>query len=93
MEDLLAARLQMALSLGFHIVFACIGMALPVLMAYSEWKWLRTGKPVYIDIAKAWAKGAAIFFAVGAVSGTVLSFELAAVNRRSRAHRSLATPF
>jgi cytochrome bd ubiquinol oxidase subunit I len=76
MEDLLAARLQMALSLGFHIVFACIGMALPVLMAYSEWKWLRTGKQVYIDIAKAWSKGAAIFFAVGAVSGTVLSFEL-----------------
>jgi cytochrome bd ubiquinol oxidase subunit I len=76
MDDLFAARLQMALSLGFHIVFACIGMTMPVLMAFSEWKWLRTGKQVYIDIAKAWSKGAAIFFAVGAVSGTVLSFEL-----------------
>ncbi|MFD3003990.1 cytochrome ubiquinol oxidase subunit I [Pontibacter toksunensis] len=76
MEDLLAARLQMAVSLGWHIVFACIGMTMPVLMAYSEWKWLRTGKQVYIDLAKAWSKGVAIFFAVGAVSGTVLSFEL-----------------
>ncbi len=76
MDDLLAARLQMALSLGFHIVFACIGMTMPVLMAISEWKWIRTKKEVYIDIAKAWSKGVAIFFAVGAVSGTVLSFEL-----------------
>lgn len=76
MDDLLAARLQMAVSLGFHIVFACIGMAMPVLMAFSEWRWLRTGKQAYLDITKAWSKGVAIFFAVGAVSGTVLSFEL-----------------
>src|SRR6185295_13458835 len=76
MDDLVAARLQMALSLGFHIIFACIGMTMPVLMAFSEWKWLRTKKQVYIDIAKTWSKGVAIFFAVGAVSGTVLSFEL-----------------
>jgi cytochrome d ubiquinol oxidase subunit I len=76
MDDFIAARLQMAISLGFHIVFACIGIAMPILMAYSEWKWLRTGKQVYLDITKAWSKGVAIFFAVGAVSGTALSFEL-----------------
>ena len=76
MDDLVAARSQMGLSLGFHIVFACIGMIMPVLMAYSEWKWIRTNKQVYYDIAKAWSKGVAIFFAVGAVSGTVLAFEL-----------------
>lgn len=76
MNDLIAARMQMAVSLGFHIVFACIGMTMPVLMAFSEWRWLRTGKQVYLDITKAWSKGVAIFFAVGAVSGTVLSFEL-----------------
>ena len=76
MNDLIAARSQMGLSLGFHIVFACIGMVMPVLMAYSEWKWIRTRKQVYYDIAKAWSKGVAIFFAVGAVSGTVLAFEL-----------------
>ena len=76
MDDLLAARLQMAISLGFHIVFACIGMTMPVLMAFSEWRWIKTGKQVYLDVTKAWSKGVAIFFAVGAVSGTVLSFEL-----------------
>lgn len=76
MNDFIAARMQMAVSLGFHIVFACIGMTMPVLMAFSEWRWLRTGKQVYLDITKAWSRGVAIFFAVGAVSGTVLSFEL-----------------
>lgn len=76
MEDLVAARLQMALSLGWHIVFACFGMAMPFFMAFAEWKWLKTNKDIYKDLAKAWSKGVAIFFAVGAVSGTFLSFEL-----------------
>ncbi|MBD0255984.1 MAG: cytochrome ubiquinol oxidase subunit I [Cytophagales bacterium] len=76
MEDLLSARLQMAVSLGFHIIFACIGMVMPFLMAFAHWKWLRTGQPVYLDLTKTWSKGVAIFFATGAVSGTVLSFEL-----------------
>jgi cytochrome bd ubiquinol oxidase subunit I len=76
MTDLLAARSQMAISLGFHIVFASIGIAMPFLMAISHWKWLRTKDQVYLDLTKAWSKGVAIFFATGAVSGTVLSFEL-----------------
>ncbi|MBV9463337.1 MAG: cytochrome ubiquinol oxidase subunit I [Verrucomicrobiae bacterium] len=76
MSNLLAARSQMALSLGFHIVFAVAGIGMPLLMAYSEWLWLRTGQSEYLNLAKRWAKGTAIFFAVGAVSGTVLSFEL-----------------
>ncbi len=75
-DSLLAARLQMAVSLGFHIVFACIGMTMPWLMAAAQWRWLRTGSVVHLDLARAWAKGVAVFFAVGAVSGTVLSFEL-----------------
>lgn len=76
MDDLVAARLQMAISLGFHIVFACIGMTMPWLMAAAQWKYLRTRQPVYLQLARAWSKGVAVFFAVGAVSGTVLSFEL-----------------
>lgn len=76
MDDFLSARLQMTVSLGFHIIFACIGIAMPWFMVLSEWKWLRTKKEQYLDLAKAWSKGLAIFFAVGAVSGTVLSFEL-----------------
>ncbi|NUQ19710.1 MAG: cytochrome ubiquinol oxidase subunit I [Gemmatimonadaceae bacterium] len=76
MTDLLAARTQMALSLGFHIVFAEIGIAMPLMMVLAEWRWSRTGDAAWLDLAKRWAKGTAILFAVGAVSGTVLSFEL-----------------
>jgi cytochrome d ubiquinol oxidase subunit I len=76
MSDLLAARSQMAMSLAFHIVFAVVGMGMPLLMALSEWRWLRSGEQVYLLLAKRWAKGTAVLFAVGAVSGTVLSFEL-----------------
>jgi cytochrome d ubiquinol oxidase subunit I len=76
MEDLLAARSQMAMSLAFHIVFAAIGIAMPALMVIAEWKWLRTKDDVHLTLAQRWAKGTAILFAVGAVSGTVLSFEL-----------------
>src|SRR3989475_10009583 len=76
MSDLLAARSQMAVSLAFHIVFAVIGIAMPVLMVLAERRWQRTRDPVYLDLAKRWARGTAVLFAVGAVSGTVLSFEL-----------------
>jgi cytochrome d ubiquinol oxidase subunit I len=75
-SDLLAARSQMAMSLGFHIIFASIGIAMPLLMVIAEGLWLRSGNETYLKLAKRWAKGTAILFAVGAVSGTVLSFEL-----------------
>src|SRR5690349_2711196 len=68
--------MQMAVSLGFHIVFSCVGMTMPWLMAAAEWRWLRHGNPHDLALAKAWSKGVAVLFAVGAVSGTVLSFEL-----------------
>src|SRR5258705_4142671 len=76
MSDLLAARSQMAVSLAFHIIFAVIGIAMPVLMVIAERRWQKTRDPMYLDLAKRWARGTAILFAVGAVSGTVLSFEL-----------------
>ncbi|HEY9869955.1 MAG TPA: cytochrome ubiquinol oxidase subunit I [Candidatus Obscuribacterales bacterium] len=76
MDDLLIARCQMGMSLAFHIIFACAGIAMPLLMVIAEWLWLRTGQEVYLTLARRWAKGSAILFAVGAVSGTVLSFEL-----------------
>jgi cytochrome d ubiquinol oxidase subunit I len=66
----------MAMSLGFHIIFAAVGIAMPMLMVIAEGKWLQTGDEVYRTLAKRWSKGTAIMFAVGAVSGTVLSFEL-----------------
>src|SRR5216110_3082983 len=76
MSDLFAARSQMAISLAFHIVFAEIGIAMPLMMVLAEWRWRRTGDTACLEIARRWAKGTAILFAVGAVSGTVLSFEL-----------------
>lgn len=76
MEDLLAARAQMAMSLAFHIIFASIGIAMPLLMVIAEGFWLKTRDETYLTLAKKWSKGTAIMFAVGAVSGTVLSFEL-----------------
>ena len=76
MSDLLAARSQMAMSLAFHIIFSVIGIGLPLMMVIAEWRWIRTGEATYLELAKRWSKGAAILFAVGAVSGTVLSFEL-----------------
>ena len=76
MDDLLAARSQMAMSLAFHIIFAAIGIAMPLLMVIAEWRYLRTKDEIYLTLAKRWAKGTSILFAVGAVSGTVLSFEL-----------------
>jgi cytochrome bd ubiquinol oxidase subunit I len=76
MDDLAFARAQMGLSLAFHIVFAVIGIGMPALMVISEARWLRTGETTYLELTRRWARGTAILFAVGAVSGTVLSFEL-----------------
>ncbi len=76
MDGLVFARAQMAVSLAFHIVFAVIGIGVPVLMVVSEARWLRTRDAVDLELTKRWARGTAILFAVGAVSGTVLSFEL-----------------
>ena len=76
MTDLLAARWLFGLSLAFHIVFAAVGVAMPVFMVLAEWRWRRSGSAVHLELARRWAKGTAILFAVGAVSGTVISFEL-----------------
>ena len=76
MNDLFFARSQMGMWLAFHIIFAVIGMAMPLLMAVSEGCYLWTKKPIFLELSKRWAAGTTILFAVGAVSGTVLSFEL-----------------
>src|SRR3954453_346941 len=66
----------MGMSLAFHIVFAAVGVALPMLMVLSDLRWMRTRDPDYLELSKRLAKGTGVLFAVGAVSGTVLSFEL-----------------
>ncbi len=76
MSSLAAGRAQMELSLGFHMIFAAIGVAMPVLMLIAEWRWIRHQDADALRLARVWAKVTAVTFAVGAVSGTALSFEL-----------------
>lgn len=74
-DALLPARNQMALSLGWHIIIACFGMALPAMIFVLHRRGLR-GDADALELAKRWSKVGAVLFAVGAVSGTILSFEL-----------------
>jgi cytochrome bd ubiquinol oxidase subunit I len=76
MSNLLAARAQMGTSLAFHIIFAALGVGLPLLMCLAEGLALWRHDPIWMALARRWAKASAILFAIGAVSGTILSFEL-----------------
>lgn len=76
MSNLLAARAQMGTSLAFHIIFASLGVGLPLLMCIAEGLALRTKNPEWMALTRRWARASAILFAIGAVSGTILSFEL-----------------
>lgn len=73
---LLPARQQMALSLGWHIILACFGVAFPAMIFVMHLRGIRKNDPVALELAKRWAKVSAVLFAIGAVSGTVLSFEM-----------------
>ncbi len=75
-DNLLAARELMAFTLGFHIILACVGVALPAMMLIAEYRGLKKGDEVALSLAQRWSKAAAVMFAVGAVTGTVLSFEM-----------------
>lgn len=66
----------MALSLGWHIVIACFGVGMPALVLIAEWRGQRTGDPACRLLARRWARAMGVLFAVGAVSGTILSFEM-----------------
>jgi len=74
-SNLLAARELMAFTLAFHIVLACIGVAFPAIILVANWLGLRRGDADAMRLARRWSKAMAVTFAVGAVSGTVLSFE------------------
>ncbi|HET7591334.1 MAG TPA: cytochrome ubiquinol oxidase subunit I [Solirubrobacterales bacterium] len=74
-SNLLAAREQMAFTLGFHIVLSCLGVALPATILVANYIGLKKGDGAAIELAKRWSKAMAVTFAVGAVTGTVLTFE------------------
>jgi len=73
----------MATSLAFHLTFAVFGFGLPVMMLIAEGLHLRTGDPAWLALARRWSKAFAILFAVGAVSGTIISFELGLLKHRA----------
>ncbi len=74
-SNLGAARSQMAFTLGFHIILASLGVGFPALMLIANYLGLRRNDPDALRLAQRWSKVAAVTFAVGAVTGTVLSFE------------------
>ncbi len=76
MSDLLAARAQMGTSLAFHIIFSALGVGLPLLLCIAEGLALWRNDATWMMLARRWTRAAAILFAIGAVSGTILSFEL-----------------
>ncbi|HEY6692838.1 MAG TPA: cytochrome ubiquinol oxidase subunit I [Solirubrobacteraceae bacterium] len=69
------ARSQMAFTLGFHIILASIGVAFPAIMLIANYRGLRHDDQDALRLARRWSKVVAVTFAVGAVTGTVLSFE------------------
>jgi cytochrome bd ubiquinol oxidase subunit I len=75
-DYLFEARQMQALSFAAHIPLVCFGIAFPALVVFAEWLYLRTGNPVYRTLAKRWSKVMIALFAVGVVTGTILSFEL-----------------
>lgn len=76
MNPLLAARWQMEVSLGFHMIFAALGIGMPLAMVIAETLHLRGKGEHWRSLARTWGKATALLFVVGAVSGTALSFEL-----------------
>jgi len=74
-SDLGAARSQMAFTLGFHIILASLGVAFPALMLIANYRGLKRGDQPALQLARRWSHVVAVTFAVGAVTGTVLSFE------------------
>jgi cytochrome d ubiquinol oxidase subunit I len=75
LDPTLLARLQFAFTVSFHIIFPAFTIGLASWLAVLEWRWLRTGNPVYADIYRMWVKIFAVTFGMGVVSGVVMSFQ------------------
>src|SRR5438876_168973 len=75
-QYLFEARQMQALSFAVHIPLVCFGVAMPAMVLYVEWLYLRSGDELYRTIARRWTRVMAALFAVGVVTGTILSFEL-----------------
>jgi len=76
LENLFAARAVFGMSLSFHIMFAALGVVMPFFLLLSQGLYLRRKDPIYLALNKKWTTAFAITYAIGAVSGTVLTFGL-----------------
>jgi cytochrome d ubiquinol oxidase subunit I len=74
--EVIPARAQMAATLGFHIILACLGIAFPTVVLIAEFIGLRRSSEVALVLARRWSQAMGVLVAVGAVTGTVLSFEM-----------------
>src|SRR5690606_4431620 len=74
-DALLLARLQFAFTVSFHFLFPAFTIGLASYLAVLEGLWLRTGKALYLDLFRYWVKIFAVHFAMGVVSGIVLSYQ------------------
>lgn len=95
MSNLIAARAAMGSTLAFHIIFASLGVGLPVLLCVAEGLGLRNGDTVWYALARRWSQAFSILFVVGAVSGTAISFEMGLLWPRFMGFASsvIGTPF
>ena len=75
-DYLLQARQMQALSFAVHIPLVCFGIAFPAMVLFMEWLGHRTGDPIYLTIARRWSRIMVALFAVGVITGTILSFEM-----------------
>src|SRR5580658_1764052 len=75
-QQVVPARAQMATTLGFHIILACFGIAFPTIVLVAEYRGLRRSDDVALLLARRWSQVLGVLVAVGAVTGTVLSFEM-----------------
>src|SRR5258708_28894437 len=74
--EVVPARAQMATTLGFHIILACLGIALPTIVLIAEFIGLRRSNDMALLLARRWSQAMGVLVAVGAVTGTGLSFEM-----------------
>src|SRR6202046_911203 len=75
-QYLLEARQMQALSFAVHIPLVCFGIAFPAMVLFMEWLGLRTGDPLYRTGARRWSRVVLALFAIGVITGTILSFEM-----------------
>ncbi|HEY5695448.1 MAG TPA: cytochrome ubiquinol oxidase subunit I, partial [Candidatus Saccharimonadales bacterium] len=79
MDLVLASRVLMGDSLGFHIIFVLFGLTLPILVSWFEFTGLRKGDPRYLNTARLWSKIMALLVIAGVISGTIVALQMSLV--------------